>query len=55
MMMCRSIQSVLVMICVITLSHHIQIGKSQTDGKLVCMYVELNHNREIFYYMLTVL
>ena len=31
--MCRSIQSVLVVACVVTLSHHIQLGKSQNDGK----------------------
>ena len=31
--MCRSIQSVLVIVCVVTLSHHIQLGKSQNDGK----------------------
>ena len=36
MVMCRSIQSVLVVVCVVTLSHHIQLGKSQNDGKLVC-------------------
>ena len=34
--MCRSSQSVLVVVCVVTLSHHIQLGKSQNDGKLVC-------------------
>ena len=34
-MMCKSIQSVLVVVCVVTLSHHIQLGKSQNDGKLV--------------------
>ena len=38
--MCRSIQSVLVVVCVVTLSHHIQLGKSQNDGKILCTYVE---------------
>ena len=46
--MCRSIQSVLVVVCVVTLSHHIQLGKSQNDGKYkkikqypVCIYMTL--------------
>ena len=38
--MCRSIQSVLVVVCVVTLSHHIQLGKSQKGGKILCTYVE---------------
>ena len=45
--MCRSIQSVLVVVCVVTLSHHIQLGKSQDDGKCKkkkqyhCVYMTL--------------
>ena len=46
--MCRSIQSVLVVVCVVTLSHHIQLGKSQNDGKLCVHIIMLNHDREIF-------